>query len=41
MAKCDSCKEDGKSRKLDEDKRWDSKEKEVRLPSKRKCSFLW
>jgi hypothetical protein len=33
------CKEDMKNKRLDEDKRQDSKEKE-RLPGRRKCRFL-
>jgi hypothetical protein len=36
-----ACKEDEKNRRLDEDKRWDSKEKEAQLPSGRKCIFWW
>jgi hypothetical protein len=35
------CKEDGKKRRLNEDKRWDSKEKKGLLLGKRKCSFLF
>jgi hypothetical protein len=34
-----ACKEDGKSRRLDEDKRRDLKEKEAWLPDRRKAIF--
>ncbi len=34
-----ACKEDRKKRRLDEDKRWDWKEKEGLLLGRKKCSF--
>ncbi len=34
------CNEDGKSMRLDDDKRQDSKEKEAWLPGKRQVQFL-
>jgi hypothetical protein len=34
-----ACKEDGKKRRLDKDKRWDLKEKEGGLLGKKKCNF--
>jgi len=33
------CKEDGKNRRLDKDKKWDSKEKKAKLPGRRKVVF--
>ncbi len=36
-----ACKEDGKNRRLDENKKQDLKEKQVELPSRKKCSFWW
>ncbi len=36
-----ACKEGSKNRRLDEDKRWDSREKEAQLLGRRECSFWW
>jgi hypothetical protein len=37
--KIHACKEDGKKRRLDHDKRWDSKAKEGLLLGRKKCNF--
>ncbi len=36
-----ACKEDEKKRRLDEGKRWDSKEKKGMLLGRKKCNFWW